>query len=183
MRLEKFAWSTEMAMNGHRMNVNRLDVVGNSWLIVLCHHAIIKVCVCTKQLGMYFKSLMSELDICSSSSRSSSSSSSSRRRSVGYCCLHAPSPFSITHRKSWYLFYQPSHGTRLSLPRRCQCASGVQLVTKVVYCSVFLRKTCNCPLGFDAVNSCTYARLVRRVTSRPALQPTNWQYCKKWQQC
>jgi len=56
---------------------------------------------------------------------------------------HPPSPFIIiTQPESWYSFYYPTEGRRLSQPRHC--SKGVQLVPKSVYRSGFYKKTCNC---------------------------------------
>jgi len=41
--------------------------------------------------------------------------------------------FIITQPKSWYSFYRPTEGGRLSRPRHC--SKGVQLVPKAVYSS------------------------------------------------
>ena len=51
---------------------------------------------------------------------------------------HAPSPFIIIIQlKSWYLFYHPTQGRRLSRPRHH--SKGVQPVPKAIYRSGFLR--------------------------------------------
>ena len=44
---------------------------------------------------------------------------------------HPPSPFIITQPESWYLFYRPAEGGRLSQPEHC--SKGVQPVPKAVY--------------------------------------------------
>jgi len=44
---------------------------------------------------------------------------------------HPPSPFIITQPESWYSFYRPMEGGRLSRPRHC--SKGVQPVPKAVY--------------------------------------------------
>jgi len=44
---------------------------------------------------------------------------------------HPPSPFIISHPESWYSFYRPTEGGRLSRPRHC--SKGVQPVPKAVY--------------------------------------------------
>jgi len=51
-------------------------------------------------------------------------------------CYHpqTPSPFiTITQLVSWYSFYRPTEGGRLSRPRHC--SKGAQPVPKAVYCS------------------------------------------------
>ena len=44
---------------------------------------------------------------------------------------HPPLPFIITQPESWYSFYRPMEGGRLSRPRHC--SKGVQPVPKAVY--------------------------------------------------
>ena len=55
---------------------------------------------------------------------------------------HPPSPFIITQPESWYSFYRPAEGGRLSRPRHC--SKGVQPVPKAVYGSG-CRDKHNCP--------------------------------------
>jgi len=55
---------------------------------------------------------------------------------------HPPLPFIITQPESWYSFYRPMEGGRLSRPRHC--SKGVQPMPKAVYCSGCCDKH-NCP--------------------------------------
>ena len=50
---------------------------------------------------------------------------------VGCQKPHSPSPFISTQLESWYSFYHPTEGRRLSRPRHC--SKGVQPVPKAVY--------------------------------------------------
>jgi len=53
---------------------------------------------------------------------------------IGCYHPHPPSPFVIiTQPESWYSFYRPTKGERLSRPRHCR--KGAQPVPKVVHCS------------------------------------------------
>jgi len=49
----------------------------------------------------------------------------------GSCRPHPPSPFIITQPESWYSFYRPTEGGRLSRPSHR--SKGVQPVPKAVY--------------------------------------------------
>ena len=52
----------------------------------------------------------------------------------GWYHPHPPSPFVlITQPESWYSFYHPTEGGRLSRPRHCR--KGAQPVPKAVHCS------------------------------------------------
>jgi len=55
---------------------------------------------------------------------------------------HPPSPFIITQSESWYSFYRPTEGGRLSRPRHC--SKDVQPEPKAVYRSGCCDKH-NCP--------------------------------------
>jgi len=51
-----------------------------------------------------------------------------------WVCYHPHPPFVIiTQPESWYSFYRPTEGGRLSWPRHCR--KGMQPVPKAVYCS------------------------------------------------
>jgi len=62
-------------------------------------------------------------------------------RKIG--CYHpqTPSPcIIITQLVTWYLFYRPTEGGRLSRPRHC--SKDAQPVPKAVYRSLYLRENC-----------------------------------------
>ena len=82
-----------------------------------------------------------------------------------------PSPFIvITQLESWYSFYHPTKGRRLSRPRHC--SRGVQLCIPCPRLFIVVVFTINMQLptvGFEPWSSHT---AVRHVTSRP-LRPLN----------
>jgi len=74
---------------------------------------------------------------------------------------HPPSSFIITQPKSWYSFYHPTEGGRLSRLRHC--SKGVQPVPKAVYHSGCRDKQVPA-VRFEPGSSHT---AVRHVTARP----------------
>ena len=56
--------------------------------------------------------------------------------------------FIITQPESWYSFYRPAEGGRLSQPRHC--SKGVQPVPKAVYIYVSQRPVVNVKADFSA---------------------------------
>jgi len=82
---------------------------------------------------------------------------------VGCQKPHPPSPFIIiTQPESWYSFYRPTEGRRLSWPRHC--SKGAQPVPKAVYRSDVYDKHATAHGGFEPRSSHT---AVRHVTARP----------------
>jgi len=76
---------------------------------------------------------------------------------------HPPSPFIIiTPLESWYSFYHPTEGRRLSRPRHC--SKGVQPVPRLYIVVVFTINTQLPTVGFEPWSSHT---AVTHVTIRP----------------
>ena len=71
---------------------------------------------------------------------------------IGCYHSHPPSPFIITEPESWYSFYSPTEGGRLSRPRHC--SKGVQPMPKAVYRSGFCDKY-NCLQWHSILGSLT----------------------------
>jgi len=65
---------------------------------------------------------------------------------------HPPSPFITTQPETWYLFYHPTAGGRLSRPKHC--SKGVQHMPKAVYHSG-CRDEDKCPRWDSNVSSLT----------------------------
>jgi len=82
---------------------------------------------------------------------------------VGCQKPHPPSPFIIiTQPESWYSFYHPTEGRRLSWPRHC--ITGVQPMPKAVYLTGFYERRATARGGFEPRSSHT---AVRHITARP----------------
>ena len=89
------------------------------------------------------------------------------RPPIGCQKPHPPSPFIIiTQSESWYSFYHPTEGRRLS--RHRHCSKGVQPVPKAVYRSdVYDKHAHGATVGFEPRSSHTAVTAVRHVTARP----------------
>ena len=113
--------------------------------------------------------------------------------SVGSYHQNLPLPFiSSTQPKSWYSFYHPMEGGRLSRPRHC--SKGVQLVSKAAFHSVYWDKhNCSWPLtpqlGMVPLDRCDLQRhmgvnnLPKVVTRHRSMSMTSALAtdCYRWQ--